>query len=174
MARIVALLRGVNIGKRQLPMAGLRSGLEAAGCTDVATYVQSGNVVLTPPTGAGKDIAGWLGDVIGELAGFAVPVVVRTKAQMAKVVAANPYPHAGGTTLHVIFCSHEAARSHQPTSMPSPPSTPPSSAATSTSTCRTAWVVRRCRRSWRRSSSAPASSAQRGTGTPSSSCCSML
>jgi uncharacterized protein (DUF1697 family) len=105
MARIVALLRGVNIGKRQLPMAGLRSSLEAAGCTDVATYVQSGNVVLTPPKAAGKDVADWLGRLIGEIAGFAVPVVVRTKAQMAKVVAANPYPHVGGTTLHVIFCS---------------------------------------------------------------------
>jgi uncharacterized protein (DUF1697 family) len=107
MARIVALLRGVNIGKRQLPMAGLRSGLEAAGCTDVATYVQSGNAVLTPPKGSGTDIAGWLADSIGEIAGFAVPVVVRTKAQMVKVVAANPYPQAGGTTLHVIFCSTE-------------------------------------------------------------------
>jgi uncharacterized protein (DUF1697 family) len=105
MARIVALLRGVNIGKRQLPMAGLRSGLEAAGCTDVATYVQSGNVVLTPPKEAGQDVAGWLADAIGEIAGFAVPVVVRTKTEMAKVTAANPYPDAGGTTLHVIFCS---------------------------------------------------------------------
>ena len=105
MARIVALLRGVNIGKRQLPMAGLHSSLEAAGCTDVATNVQSGNVVLSPPKAAGKDIADWLGRVIGELAGFEVRVVVRTKTQMAKAVAANPYPQAGGTTLHVVFCS---------------------------------------------------------------------
>ena len=105
MARIVAFLRGVNIGNRQLPMAGLRSGLEAAGCTDVATYVQSGNVVLTPPNDACNDVASWLAGAIGEIAGFAVPVVVRTQAQMANVVAANPYPQAGGTTLHVIFCS---------------------------------------------------------------------
>jgi uncharacterized protein (DUF1697 family) len=105
MAPIVALLRGVNIGKRQLPMAALRTGLEAVGCTDVATYVQSGNVVLAPPTDAGKDRAGWLEEVIADIAGFAVPVVVRTKAQMAEVVAANPYPQSGGTTLHVVFCS---------------------------------------------------------------------
>jgi uncharacterized protein (DUF1697 family) len=105
MARIVALLRGVNIGKRQLPMAGLRAGLEAVGCTDVATYVQSGNVVLTQPASAGKDVAGWLEGAIADIAGFAVPVVVRTRAQMTKAVAANPYPDSGGTTLHVIFCS---------------------------------------------------------------------
>jgi uncharacterized protein (DUF1697 family) len=95
----------VNIGKRQLPMAALRSGLEAAGCTDVATYVQSGNVVLTPPPAAGKHPAAWLAEVIGGIAGFEVPVVVRTKNQMAKVVAANPYTGTGGTLLHVIFCS---------------------------------------------------------------------
>ena len=32
-------------------------------------------------------------------------MVVRTKSQMASTVAANPYPAAGGTTLHVVFCS---------------------------------------------------------------------
>jgi uncharacterized protein (DUF1697 family) len=105
MARIVALLRGVNVGKRQLPMASLRSGLEAAGCSDVATYVQSGNVVLTPPTGSGRDVAGWLEHTIGDIAGFAVPVMVRTAKQLGAVVTANPYPHAGGTLLHVLFCS---------------------------------------------------------------------
>lgn len=104
MAPVVALLRGVNIGKRQLKMADLRAGLEAAGCTGVATYVQSGNVVLSPPPGHGRDVAPWLTAVIGELAGFEVGVVVRSASELAKVVERNPYPDAGGTTLHVVFC----------------------------------------------------------------------
>lgn len=104
MARVVALLRGVNIGKRQLPMAELRSGLEAAGCTDVATYVQSGNVVLTPPHGVGRDVAGWLSATIGAVAGFEVPVVVRTKRRLAALAAADPFPAASGTQRHVVFC----------------------------------------------------------------------
>lgn len=104
-ARVVALLRGVNIGKRQLSMASLRAGLETAGCTDVSTYVQSGNVVLTVPSGHARDTAAWLGGVIADVAGFHVPVVVRTARQMAGVVARNPYPDAGGATLHVVFCS---------------------------------------------------------------------
>lgn len=107
MARVVALLRGVNIGKRQLPMAALREGLTAAGCRDVATYVQSGNVVLTPPSGPGE-LEAWLAEVIGGIAGFDVPVVVRTADELAAVVERNPYPDAGGTRLHVVFCSPHA------------------------------------------------------------------
>ena len=109
MTRIVALLRGVNIGKRQLPMASLRAGLEAAGCHGVATYVQSGNVVATPPADAGRDVAGWLEHTIGEIAGFDVPVVVRSATELKQTVAHNPYPQAGGTLLHVVFCSAEPA-----------------------------------------------------------------
>ena len=53
--RVAALLRGVNLGKRQVKMADLRAAVEALGHTDVATYLQSGNVVFTPagrPTGS--------------------------------------------------------------------------------------------------------------------------
>ena len=49
MERVVALLRGINVGGHRLSMADLRRHLEDLGCTDVATYIQSGNVVLTPP-----------------------------------------------------------------------------------------------------------------------------
>jgi uncharacterized protein (DUF1697 family) len=104
MARVVALLRGVNIGKRRLPMAALREGLTAAGCGDVATYVQSGNVVLTPLPGQAA-LEPWLADVVSAIAGFDVPVVVRTADELAAVVERNPYPDAGGTHLHVVFCS---------------------------------------------------------------------
>ena len=44
--RFVALLRGINVGGRnRLPMKGLIAVFEAAGCRNVGTYIQSGNVV---------------------------------------------------------------------------------------------------------------------------------
>ena len=46
--RVAALLRGVNLGKRQVKMADLRAAVESLGHTDVGTYLQSGNVVFTP------------------------------------------------------------------------------------------------------------------------------
>ena len=55
MATFIAFLRAVNVGKRQVKMAGLRSELEANGFTDVATFIASGNVrVSTTMRSAGK------------------------------------------------------------------------------------------------------------------------
>jgi len=105
-ARWVALMRGVNIGRRRLAMADLRRALEAAGCSGVTTYLQSGNAVADVPSAAGAtagSVGPWLEGIIGAAAGFEVPVVVRSGTEMAAVVAANPYPGAGGSALHVIF-----------------------------------------------------------------------
>ncbi|MBA3266271.1 MAG: DUF1697 domain-containing protein, partial [Nocardioidaceae bacterium] len=44
---LVVLLRGINVGGRhKLPMPLLRETCESLGCTDVTTYIQSGNVVV--------------------------------------------------------------------------------------------------------------------------------
>lgn len=103
--RQVVLLRAVNVGARKLSMAALRSALEEAGCTDVVTYIQSGNVVLRPPEAgpAQRGLQAWLEATISDVAGFDVPVVLRTATELEQVVSRNPYPHAGGTTLHVVF-----------------------------------------------------------------------
>ena len=99
----MALLRGVNVGGRKLSMAALKAALEEAGCRDVVTYIQSGNVVLTPPKPAPKDLRAWLEKQISPVAGFDVAVVVRTDAELRKTIERNPYPNASGTQLHVVF-----------------------------------------------------------------------
>jgi uncharacterized protein (DUF1697 family) len=106
-SRTVVLLRSVNIGGRRLSMAALRDGLHEAGCRDVVTYVQSGNVVLIPPTDVDGHLGRWLEAHVSDLAGFPVAVVLRSAAELRAVVAANPYPDAGGTHLHVVFFAGE-------------------------------------------------------------------
>lgn len=84
------LLRGINLGShRRVPMAALRELLTGAGYADVATHVQSGNVVLTDaarPARLQRDCQ----QLISERFGFEVPVIVRSRAQLARVVAADP------------------------------------------------------------------------------------
>jgi len=99
--RDVLLLRGVNVGGRTLSMAALREALTAAGCTDVSTYIQSGNVILTPPKRAHTD--DWFRQIVEEVAGYDVAVAVRSAAELARTVAKNPYAKASGTALHVVF-----------------------------------------------------------------------
>src|SRR5690348_15208602 len=118
MAGYVALLRGINVGgKNPVPMAELRACIESAGFTDVATYIQSGNVVFGAPAGgSAAALTGTLEPLLSQRFGFALTVVVRSRAQMRAVVAAAPDGFGGD--LHrcdVIFLKRplrpaEAAR----------------------------------------------------------------
>lgn len=93
MGRMVALLRAVNVGGRKVPMAELRALCAELGWEDVATYIQSGNLVFT---GKGEPAAleAELERAIRRKFGLDVPVIVRTAVQWAKLAAANPFPKA--------------------------------------------------------------------------------
>jgi uncharacterized protein (DUF1697 family) len=91
MARLIALLRAVNVGGRKLPMAELRALCGELGWEDVETYIQSGNLVFTAP-GEAPEIERKLEEAIEARFGIDVPVMVRTATQWAGYVAANPFP----------------------------------------------------------------------------------
>ncbi len=90
-ARRVALLRGVNVGgKNKLAMRELCAVFEAVGCTESESYIQSGNVVFRSELeNAALQIR--LAAAIEEQFGFAVPVVVRTAAEMQMAIDKNPF-----------------------------------------------------------------------------------
>jgi uncharacterized protein (DUF1697 family) len=89
-AKLVVLLRGINIGPRnRIAMPALRSALERAGFGEVRTYVQSGNVVLTSRAGPAK-VAAECERVIAESFGLEIAVVVRTRAELADVIRRDP------------------------------------------------------------------------------------
>jgi len=90
MGRMVALLRAVNVGGRKLPMADLRMLCEGLGWADVASYIQSGNVVFTAK-GKPDAIAAGLEQAIEKRFDMAVPVIVRTAAEWSAYPPANPF-----------------------------------------------------------------------------------
>jgi uncharacterized protein (DUF1697 family) len=103
MTRYVALVRGINVsGRNKVPMAAWRAVAQSVGCTDVATYVQSGNLVCASSLAA-PELATRLRAGLAEGTGVDVTCIVRTAAEWSAVVAGNPYPQAAaeGTTLHV-------------------------------------------------------------------------
>ena len=90
MARLVVLLRGINIGSRnRIAMPALREALDEAGYEDVRTYVQSGNVVLSSGASA-KQAARDVERLIADRFGLDIAVVARTRNELAKVVDRNP------------------------------------------------------------------------------------
>jgi uncharacterized protein (DUF1697 family) len=103
--RYAALLRGINVGgKNKIAMGPLRDIFTALGHDDVVTYIQSGNVVFTSSKAASR-IASGIEAAIAESFGFAVPVVLRSNAELAAVVLRNPFaiPGVDTSTLHVAF-----------------------------------------------------------------------
>jgi uncharacterized protein (DUF1697 family) len=102
----VAFLRGINVGgKNKLPMKDLSAIFVAAGCSDVETYIQSGNVICkTPPTRATKLPAEVTGAIL-ERFGYRIPVVMRTADELRDVKGRNPFLAAGvdEDALHVAF-----------------------------------------------------------------------
>jgi uncharacterized protein (DUF1697 family) len=101
--RYVVLLRGVNVGGRgKLPMAQLREICTGLGCTEVSTYIQSGNVILESELTA-KKLAGSLESAIGDGVGFTPRVVVRTPTGLVDALAANPYTETEPRFVHIGF-----------------------------------------------------------------------
>jgi uncharacterized protein (DUF1697 family) len=105
MTRYVVLLRGVNLGGRaKVSMAALRDTCLSIGCEDVATYIQSGNVVLRSDLEADA-LRERLASAMADQLGVPATVMVRTAAQVARVIRDNPFPEADPGTLHVAFLS---------------------------------------------------------------------
>ena len=85
--RQIALLRGINVGgNKRVEMARLRALMEDLGYSDVRTYVNSGNVVFSGPRRSERHLE----TAIAKTFGFEVPVVLRSRDELADVVAANP------------------------------------------------------------------------------------
>ena len=99
----IALLRAINVGGTgKLPMGDLRSLCEKAGFRNVRTYIASGNVVAEWD-GSEAEVKAVLEAELGAYAGKPVGVIVRTGAEMSKVVANNPFPDRAASQTVAIF-----------------------------------------------------------------------
>jgi uncharacterized protein (DUF1697 family) len=103
MTRYVAFLRAVNVGGTgKLPMAELRAICESIGFTEVRTYIASGNVVFKSQLDAAA-VKRALERSLETYAGKPVGVLVRTGAQLADVLAGNPFKSAAPNRTVAIF-----------------------------------------------------------------------
>lgn len=106
MTTCIAFLRGINVGgKNRLPMKDLSSIFEDAGCADVRTYIQSGNVVFDCPALDTSELAGRVAREIEKHHGFRPPIFLLHLDELREVVGSNPYPEAVSEpkSLHLVF-----------------------------------------------------------------------
>ena len=103
MGTFVALLRAVNVGGTgKLPMSDLKAMCEELGFGAVRTYIASGNVVFTSrKSEAAIKLA--LERRLEAYADKPVGVLVRNAAEMAQVLADNPFPKAAPNRTMAVF-----------------------------------------------------------------------
>jgi uncharacterized protein (DUF1697 family) len=107
----IALLRGINVGgKNKVPMQSLRELITAMGGTGVRTHLQSGNAVFTHREEDPQLLTTQLERTIADELGLTISCLVRTTADLRRVVEANPFPMDGidGSRFLVVFLSGPA------------------------------------------------------------------
>ncbi len=87
-----AMLRGINLGKRQLKSAELKAVVEGMGFTEVKTILASGNVVFEAGDAGPETLERDLHAALEIATGLKSQVFVRNRAELAKLVEANPFP----------------------------------------------------------------------------------
>lgn len=114
MKKYIAILRGINVsGHNIMPMKDLKAAMEKAEFSNVATYIQSGNVVFEHSATSEYDHAKGLTELIKSTFGYNVPVLVRTVVYIQQVHEANPFFKREGIDtekLHITFLGEEPAQ----------------------------------------------------------------
>ena len=103
MGAFVAVLRAVNVGGTgKLPMSDLKDICEELGFGAIRTFIASGNVVFTSRKSEAA-IKAALEKRLQAYAGKPVGVLVRSAAEMAQVLADNPFPKAAPNRTMAVF-----------------------------------------------------------------------
>lgn len=91
--RWAALLKGINIGGKKIPMTELKALVEGFGYRDVKTLLASGNVVFSCDEEEGAALEEKLEAALAAY-GLKTDVVVRNHAELTAVIDGNPFPDA--------------------------------------------------------------------------------
>jgi len=92
MGKYVALLRGINIGgHHKIAMKDVRTVLERIGLKNVVTILNSGNIIFDSISATESGLDEEISGKIGEIAGFPVPVMVRTAEELLQIARSMPF-----------------------------------------------------------------------------------
>ncbi len=111
MQRYIAFLRGINLGKRRLPMSQLKDLFEELGFHDVKTFIASGNVVFSSKVKDASQLESQIAEHLGASLGYDVDTFVRTAEEVATIGRTRVFPGDGqaGVTIHVGFLQRKLA-----------------------------------------------------------------
>jgi uncharacterized protein (DUF1697 family) len=102
----LALLRGINVGgKNKILMPDLSAMFVDAGCKNVRTFIQSGNVIFDSSAKLSAQVPALIAARIAETLGYKTPVVLRSRAELEDAFSGNPFLKLGAAedSLFLMF-----------------------------------------------------------------------
>lgn len=103
MPRYVAFLRAINVGGHTVKMDALRRLFERAGLAGVETVIASGNVIFESASHDVRALESQIEAFLREGLGYEVATFVRTPAELAAIVRAEPFAQAAAREVHAIY-----------------------------------------------------------------------
>jgi len=115
MQTFISILRGINVsGQKKILMADLKKLYESLKFSEVKTYIQSGNVVFKSDSKISDiQLARKIEKAISTKYKFEVPVIIRTKEELEKILSQNSFTKEKSIDLkklHVTFLSETPDR----------------------------------------------------------------
>jgi uncharacterized protein (DUF1697 family) len=103
----ISLLRGINLGAhKRMKMEKLRGSCAGLGFEQVATYIQSGNLIFKAAKLSADVVSKKIEKQIECDFGFHADVITRSAEELKKIIASNPLlkePGTDASKLHVVF-----------------------------------------------------------------------
>ncbi len=105
METYISLLRGINVGKKQVPMKELKILYESLGFKNVRTYIQSGNVLFQYKKTKPEKLSQMVEKKMKETYGYEVRVVHLTLPDIERIIAENPFsqPLSAKEKVYIAF-----------------------------------------------------------------------
>lgn len=92
MLTYIAFLRGINVsGHHKVPMAELKLALEAIGCSNVITILNSGNVIFDSEDNSKEELEQLISTHLEQIFGFKIPTFLKTKSEILSIIASQPF-----------------------------------------------------------------------------------
>jgi uncharacterized protein (DUF1697 family) len=102
MPTYIAFLRAINIGRRKLAKDAIVAACEGVGCTDVETYINTGNVRITTPLRSRATVEAALEEAFSAKAGFEVRTIVLTPTELTAIAASADHVGKEHDGLHYV------------------------------------------------------------------------
>ena len=109
MTTFVALLRGINVGgNNMIKMASLKASFQGLGFQDVATYINSGNILFRTKSADARKLEQRIERMLVDEYTLPCKVVIRSAEEMASLVKKLPKDWTGDKDwrYNVIFLRH--------------------------------------------------------------------